>query len=234
MRRFEYIQGNQAKFWEVTRRGATLTFNSGRIGGSAKSRTKQLVDYMAAEQEFDRLIRDKLRRGYIEVAEATTSDIALPDRHLILRPRDGAAPADLRPAAVRYLLWRMIEVGAMDRQAAAPDLARWAQRASRRLRLEEVPARTDPQWPEYRALFLELSEGDRSLETGQNGVVGAYKFLEGSDWIVTGKEAGWLADATRNRPPRRHKMGTNQEAWLQEWASVHDASVVTGYVVESV
>lgn len=234
MRRFEYIQGNQAKFWEVTRRGATLTVNSGRIGGPPKSRTKQLADYMAAEQEFDRLIRDKLRRGYVEVVEATTEDTAIPDRHLRLVPTDGGASLELRPGASRYLVWRMIEVGAMDKQTTAPDLERWAQRASRRLRLEEVPQPGDAAYPEYRALFLDLASGDRSQETGQHGIVGAYKFLVGTDWIVTAKEAGWLAEATRNRTPRRHKVGTNQETWLADWAAFHDAAAASGgYRVEA-
>jgi predicted DNA-binding WGR domain protein len=233
VRRFEYIEGNQAKFWEVSRRGATLTFASGRIGGPAKTRTKQLADFMAAEQEFDRLIRDKLRRGYVEVREATEVETALPDRHLRLVPLDGSDPLELRPGAMRYLIWRMIEVGVMNRQSEPPDLDRWAQRASRRLRLEEVPEPGQPGYEDYRAQFLELSEGDRSSETGQFGVVGAYKWLVGSHWIVTGKEAGWLADAARNRSPRRHKVGANQEQWLEEWQRFHDRTAGVGYRVDS-
>ena len=57
MRRFEYIRGNQAKFWEVVRKGAVITTASGKIGKSPKKKTKQHTDYMVAEQEFDRLVR---------------------------------------------------------------------------------------------------------------------------------------------------------------------------------
>ncbi|MEZ4236392.1 MAG: WGR domain-containing protein [Myxococcota bacterium] len=232
MRRFEYIQGNQAKFWEVTRRGATLTMASGRIGGTAKSRTKQLPDYMAAEQEFDRLIRDKLRRGYVEVEEASEPEAPMPDRALRLVPLDGSAPLELKSAATRYLVWRMVEVGAMDKQIEPPDLERWAYRASRRLRLEEVPSEDAPEFDEYRKLYLELSEADRARETGQHQVVGSYKLAVGEDWIVTAREAGWLADATRNRPPRRHKQTTNQDQWLDDWVEFHDRVSGCGYVVE--
>ena len=234
MRRFEFIQGNQAKFWEVTRRGASLTVASGRIGGPAKTRTKQLVDYMAAEQEFDRLIRDKLRRGYVEVTVASEPDQAFPDRLLKLRPHDGSAPLDLRPAATRYMIWRMIEVGAMDKQIEPPDLARWAQRASRRLRLEEVPDEDSPAFEEYWTTFLDLSEPDRAAETGQHGVVGAYKFTFGSHWAVTGREAGWLGEAAQNRTPRRHKVTTNQQQWLDEWIAFHHRVAPSGgYTVEA-
>jgi predicted DNA-binding WGR domain protein len=233
LRRFEYIEGNQAKFWEVSRRGATLTIASGRIGGTTKTRTKQLVDAMAAEQEFDRLIRDKLRRGYVEVEEASEPEAPMPDRALRLRPIDGSAPLDLKPAATRYLVWRMVEVGAMDKQIEPPNLERWEHRASRRLRLEEVPDRGDPNYEDFRALFFELSEADRARETGQHSVVGSYKLVVGEDWIVTGREAGWLADASRNRPPRRHKLTTNQEQWLDDWIEFHDrVSGTGGYVVE--
>lgn len=219
MRRFEYVQGNQAKFWQIARRGAQLTIGSGRIGGTAKERTKEFMDYMAAEQEFDRLIRDKLRRGYVEVVEASEPEGAPSDRSLRLRSIDGAKALDLKAAATRYVTWRMVEVGAMDKQLPAPNLDRWTHRASRRLRLEEVPSASDPQYGDFRGLFLELSRGDRSAETGQHGIVGAYKLLEGSDWELTGKECGWLADASRNRTPRRHKVTTNQEQWLGEWTT---------------
>ena len=234
MRRFEFIEGNQAKFWEVTRRGSSVTVASGRIGGAAKTRTKQLTDYMAAEQEFDRLIRDKLRRGYVEVVVASEPEEALPDRMLRLRPIDGTEPFDLRAAATRYLVWRMIEVGAMDRQTEPPDLARWAQRASRRLRLDEVPDEDSPAFHDYWTLFLDLSAADRSTETGQHGVVGAYKFTYGSHWVVTGKEAVWLGDAGQNRTPRRHKVTTNQQQWLDEWIAFHARVAPTGgYTVEA-
>lgn len=234
MRRFEFIQGNQAKFWEVTRRGSSVTVASGKIGGAAKTRTKQLSDYMAAEQEFDRLIRDKLRRGYVEVHGASEPDVGLPDRTLRLRPLDGTEPLDLKAAGTRYLVWRMIEVGAMDRQVEAPDLARWAQRASRRLRLDSVPEEESPAFHDYWSLFVELSEVDRAAETGQLGVVGAYKFTYGSHWIVTGKESGWLGDAGQNRTPRRHKVTANQQQWLEEWIAFHARVAPTGgYTVEA-
>lgn len=233
MRRFEYIQGNQAKFWEIARRGATLTVASGRIGGQTKTRTKQLADYMAAEQEFDRLIRDHLRRGYVEVAEASAPEAPSDERRVRLRMVQGDETLELPPAAVRYVSWRMIEIGAMDKQLEAPDLERWAHRASRRLRLEDAPEEGDEGYEAFRAMFLELSEADRAAESGQHGVVAAFKLLSGSDWVVTAREAGWLAEATKNRTPRRHKISTNQQQWLDAWGAFNErAAKQGGYRVE--
>lgn len=233
LRRFEYVAGNQARFWEIARRGAVLTTLAGKIGTEGKERVKEFADYMAAEQEFDRLIRDHLRRGYTEVAEASEPPAAFGDRHLLLTRGDGKKTLELKAAATRYLAWRMIEVGVMDRTLPAPDLGRWAERAARRLRLAEVPAADAPEHEAFLSAFLELSEGDRSAESGVFGVVGAWKLLEGSHWILTAKECAVLAEGSKNRTPRRHKQGTLHDQWLGDWvgflegAAKHGGAVVT-------
>lgn len=233
MRRFEFIEGNQAKFWQIARRGAVVTTVSGKIGTEGKERVKEFPDYMAAEQEFDRLVRDHLRRGYVEVHEASDPLPTLGDRRLLLTRGDGKKSLELKGPATRYLAWRMIEVGVMDRSMPAPDLERWAQRAARRLRLAEVPAEGAAGWDEYHAAFLELSAADRAAESGASGVVGAYKLLEGTHWVLTAKECGILAEGTKNRTPRRHKQGTLHEQWLAEWttflegAAKHGGALVT-------
>jgi hypothetical protein len=188
---------------------------------------------MAAEQEFDRLVRDHLRRGYVEVQEASDPLPALGDRRLVLTRADGKKTLELKGPATRYLAWRMIEVGVMDRSLPAPDLDRWAQRAARRLRLAEVPAEGAEGWAEYEAAFLELSAADRAAESGATGVVGAYKLLEGSHWVLTAKECGILAEGTKNRTPRRHKQGSLHDQWVAEWttflegAAKHGGALVT-------
>lgn len=234
VRRFEYIQGNTAKFWEVARRGSTLTVRSGRIGGTVKEpRTKQLDDYMAAEREFDRLIRDKLRRGYVEVEEASEPEVPMPDRLLVLRTLEGDEELRLKPAATRYIVWRMVEVGVMDKQERPPDLQRWLYRASRRLRLEDIPDDGHPQQDEFWDLYMDLSATDRRTESSQHGIVGAYKLSIGTDWIITAKEAEILAEASRSRPPRRHKVSASQQGWLEDWIAFNDKGAEQGgYIVE--
>lgn len=234
MRRFEYIQGNTAKFWEVARRGSTLTVRSGRIGGTAKEpRTKQLDDYMAAEREFDRLIRDKLRRGYVEVDDASEPEAPMPDRLLVLRTLEGGEELRLEPSATRYIVWRMVEVGVMDKQERPPDLQRWLYRASRRLRLEDVPEDGHPLQDEFWDLYMELSAADRRTESSQHGIVGAYKLSIGTDWIITAKEAANLAEASHTRPPRRHKASNSQRELLKDWIEFNQKGASQGgYIVE--
>lgn len=233
MRRFEYIHGNQAKFWQVERKGAVLTTASGKIGKSPKTRTKQLADYMAAEQEFDRLIRDHLRRGYVEVDEASQAEEPMADRTVVLRTNDDELELELGPRAVGYLVWRMVEVEVMDKQAEPPDLQRWAYRASRRLRLEEIPSEDHEQYDAFVDMFMELSEPDRAAETSDPMTVGAYKLADGSEWIVTARESSMLAEAAANRLPKRHKPSGTQQQWLDAFVEFNKAAADRGgYLVE--
>mgnify|MGYP003884987059 FL=1 len=232
MRRFEYIHGNQAKFWQVERKGAVLTVASGKIGKSPKTRTKQLADYMAAEQEFDRLIRDHLRRGYVEVAEATPPEVPMPDRTVVLRTMDDELELEMGPRATAYIVWRMVEVEVMDKQVEPPDLQRWAYRASRRLRLDEIPSDDHEKYDDFVDMFMELSQPDRAGEA-KNGMIGAYKLADGSEWIVTAKESGILAEASAARLPKRHKISNAQQSWLDAWTEFNRAAVDRGgYLVE--
>lgn len=235
-RRFEYIQGNQAKYWEVDRRGSTITTWAGKIGGTATPKTKSFDDYMAAEREFDRLIRDKLRRGFTEVEEATEPEAPMPEREVVLRANErDDLQLHMTPACTRYIVWYMVEVGVMDKQEEPPDLRRWLYRATRRMTMEDIPEDEDPRADEFWDLYMELSEPDRQKESTQHGVVGAYKLAALTDWIVTPKEAAILADATVSRTPRRHKPSATQSRWLEAWVEFNQASAgVGGYTVDCI
>lgn len=235
VRRFEFIQGNQAKFWEVNRRGETLSIRSGRIGENPEVKSKTHEDFMAAEREFDRLIRDKLQRGFVEVdpEQPSEPEPPMPRRWLELRSLEGDATLDLDPAATEYIVWRMVEVGVMDKQLQPPDTQRWLYRTARRLGLEGVPDEDDPKEEEFWDMYLDLSKADRRQETRQHGVVGAYKLAAWTDWIVTAREANWIAEGAMARAPRRHKPSAAQRQILAEWIEFNElAAQQGGYSVD--
>lgn len=66
MRRFEFIGGNSAKFWEVDCRGSQVTVRYGRLGTDGQSQTKDLGSPDCARQHADKLIGQKLAKGYTE------------------------------------------------------------------------------------------------------------------------------------------------------------------------
>ncbi len=67
-RRFEFIAGNSAKFWEVTTAGSEVTVRYGRLGSSGQSQTTVFADDNKAQNHTDKLIREKLGKGYHEAA----------------------------------------------------------------------------------------------------------------------------------------------------------------------
>jgi len=67
-RRFEFVGGGSRKFWEIARRDATLLVRFGRLGGDGQALEKRLASAERAEQELNKLVAEKLRKGYVEAA----------------------------------------------------------------------------------------------------------------------------------------------------------------------
>lgn len=65
-RRFEFKEGNSAKFWEISSRSGEVTVRFGRIGTIGQSQTKLFVDAAAAAKHVDKLIKEKTAKGYSE------------------------------------------------------------------------------------------------------------------------------------------------------------------------
>ena len=72
MRRFEFVEGTSSKFWEAEVSGTTLKVCYGKIGTAGKAETKVLGSEAGAQAEADKLIREKTKKGYKEVAVAAT------------------------------------------------------------------------------------------------------------------------------------------------------------------
>ena len=67
-RRFEFVAGNSAKFWEVSVAGHEVTVAFGRLGTTGQTQTKSLADSESAQRHAEKLIRQKLGKGYVESA----------------------------------------------------------------------------------------------------------------------------------------------------------------------
>jgi len=63
---FEFVGGNSAKFWEVSVAGCAVTVCFGRIGTAGQEQTKTLVDAAAAQQHANKLVAEKIKKGYLE------------------------------------------------------------------------------------------------------------------------------------------------------------------------
>lgn len=66
-RRFEFVEGNSSKFWEIELSGTTYTTTWGRIGTAGSSKTKECPTEARASVEYDKLVEEKTGKGYEEV-----------------------------------------------------------------------------------------------------------------------------------------------------------------------
>jgi predicted DNA-binding WGR domain protein len=57
------------KFWEITVSGNQHTTRFGRIGETGQSKSKTFPDAQAAGYDASRLVKDKLAKGYVLIAE---------------------------------------------------------------------------------------------------------------------------------------------------------------------
>ena len=67
MRRFEFVDSTSNKFWEVDVKGKTLNIIFGKIGTKGQSKPKDFATPEKAKGEMEKLIKEKMGKGYVEV-----------------------------------------------------------------------------------------------------------------------------------------------------------------------
>ena len=66
-RRLEFVEGTSRKFWQARREDTDVLIAFGRIGTAGQSQRKPFADALQAQAEMDKLVAEKLRKGYSEV-----------------------------------------------------------------------------------------------------------------------------------------------------------------------
>ncbi|MCP3142631.1 WGR domain-containing protein [Pyxidicoccus xibeiensis] len=74
MPRYEFKEGSSSKFWEITLSGNTFTARWGRIGTDGQEKTQTFGSPAAAQKEYDKLIREKEKKGYELAGEGEGDD----------------------------------------------------------------------------------------------------------------------------------------------------------------
>ena len=70
-RRFEYRDEKSSKFWEISVAGNSFTVRYGKIGTDGQSQPKEFADAATAEKQAQKLIAEKIGKGYQEVVAET-------------------------------------------------------------------------------------------------------------------------------------------------------------------
>jgi len=101
MRRFEFVDSKSNKFWETKTEGPKLMVRFGRIGGTWQESDKLLADAEKANAEMEKLIREKTRKGYLEVGgkpEVKVLAKVAPKKAKTKEPKPQSMEATISPA----------------------------------------------------------------------------------------------------------------------------------------
>ncbi|MGP3689692.1 WGR and DUF4132 domain-containing protein [Streptomyces sp. IBSNAI002] len=91
MRRWEYVDGGSAKFWEAAAEGTSVTVRFGRTGTVGQTRVKEFGSAADAQSHLVKAMAEKERKGYAEVAQAGAA--ALPAVPAAVGPAVAEVPA---------------------------------------------------------------------------------------------------------------------------------------------
>jgi predicted DNA-binding WGR domain protein len=104
MRRFEFQEGASHKFWEVSVGEDELTVRFGKVGTQGQTKTKSFESLDAVLEAAEKLIAEKLSKGYVEVTATAPGRSPKPARP---SSRASSAPATrvrLRDASGQQLV----------------------------------------------------------------------------------------------------------------------------------
>jgi predicted DNA-binding WGR domain protein len=73
MRTFEFKDAKSNKFWNIELSGSSFTVTFGRIGTGGQTQTKTFPSDAAAKKEHDKLVAEKLKKGYVETGAVIDS-----------------------------------------------------------------------------------------------------------------------------------------------------------------
>jgi predicted DNA-binding WGR domain protein len=99
MRRFEFSDGSSNKFWEIELDGKAFTVRYGRMGTNGQTQEKSFPTPEKAQAEHDKLIREKVGKGYAEVKPGGAAGAAGAAKGKAPAKAPAEAPAKGKPPA---------------------------------------------------------------------------------------------------------------------------------------
>lgn len=99
----EFAEGTSSKFWRARVENGTLFVNYGKIGSAGQTQVKDFGDAGAAQREYDKLVREKRKKGYVDSGggAAAVDEDEVDDETYADDEDDDDAPAIVPKAAAR-------------------------------------------------------------------------------------------------------------------------------------
>jgi predicted DNA-binding WGR domain protein len=99
-RELVYMDAKSSKFWNIELAGSSFNVTYGRIGTDGQTQTKSFSSEEAARKEADKLIKEKLGKGYVDAAGSGASASSA-----------GSSPNGLIPLVAFSSILRREEIG---------------------------------------------------------------------------------------------------------------------------
>ncbi len=97
-RHFEFKDEKSCKFWEIAQAGESVTVRYGKTGTAGQSQTKAFADAASSSKHTQKLIAEKLGKGYVEqgitaVPSAETVNDSVEEQPTTPKPKKTEAKA---------------------------------------------------------------------------------------------------------------------------------------------
>lgn len=122
MARYEFSEGSSNKFWEIVLADTSFTTTFGRIGSAGQTSSKSFPTAAKAKLEHDKLVAEKVKKGYQLVGSASAPAPVVVARTPVApspAPASAPAPAAAKSAADVALSWTPASAAAAEKQRAA-------------------------------------------------------------------------------------------------------------------
>jgi uncharacterized protein (TIGR02996 family) len=89
MRTFQFSDAKSHKFWNIEVADKSFTVTYGKVGTAGQTQTKEFASADKAQAEADKLVREKVKKGYVETtAKAAATQAEVFDHALATDPND--------------------------------------------------------------------------------------------------------------------------------------------------
>lgn len=181
-RDFQCTDGGSSKFWSIEIDGNTLTVRFGKLGTAGQSNVKTFGDAAAAARAADKLVREKLGKGYVETgAKADAPEQSAKTDAPRATPKGSKEPA--RPAKEPIDGDASAALDLVD--ALTKNYPRYVGQLDQPVPLEKLEALT-PIPTALRALWKWRNGGDSLFLKGSD--------TEGMDWLGADRAADELRE----------------------------------------
>ncbi len=129
-RSFHYSDDKSNKYWKITLNGNSHTVNYGRVGTTGQTQTKEFTNETEALKSYEKLVTEKLKKGYIEVTSNINSANESEKQKSLVELLEVTSYIELNPDDWIWSTWRRKtplktnEVKSFDKKEALKRLAK--------------------------------------------------------------------------------------------------------------